>query len=298
MLAIMPKHKGTDKLRAELRTKIARLSEEAQRRPGAGGRGGTLYSVKKEGAGQAVLVGLPNGGKSLLFSCLTGAEARVADYPFTTQFPAPGMMRFENVQIQIVDIPPLSERSLPPWVYTILRGADILLLVIDLSIDPLAQVQTICEELGRWRIKLRGKEESLAAPEVGVLKKALIVGNKGDLEHALDNYLLLEKHYGDSFPLFCVSAREEVGLEELRKGIFEALEVVRVYTKAPGREPDLTEPVVLKKGSTVEDVAEAIHKEFRGKLKYAQIWGSGKFGGQRVGRDYIPQDGDIIELRT
>ena len=293
MLSIMPKHKGTDRLRAELRTKIAKFYDEAQKRPFIGRKGSLLYYIKKEGAGQAVLVGLPNVGKSQLVSAVTEASPEVADYPFTTQAPIPGMMKFENIQMQLVDVPAITAPQVDSWLPNVLRNADLLLIVVDLSQDPVTQVEAIIERLEKFRINLFDQAE--VEPRT-VQKRALIIGNKRDLEGAEEGYQRLSSRYGEEFPLVCLSAKEGDGLEELGENIYRALDVIRVYTKAPGQPPDLTEPVVVKKGSTVEEVAESIHKDFRSKLKYAQVWGSGKFDGQQVKRQHVLQDGDIIEM--
>ena len=295
MLSIMPKHKGTDKLRAELRTKIAKFTAEAEKRPLVGKKGSLLYYIKKEGAGQAVLVGLPNVGKSQLVSAVTEAAPEVASYPFTTQMPAPGMMRFENIQIQLVDIPAVTAPQAESWLGNIIRNADLLLIVVDLTQDPVMQMEAIIERLEKYRIKLIGEPEEMEFRTVR--KKAFIVGNKTDLEGAEQGYSRLSSRYGE-LPIVCVSARDGNGLDELGPRIYKALEIIRVYTKAPGQRADPTEPVVTKKGSTVEEVAESIHKDFGSRLKYAQVWGSGKFDGQKVKRQYVLQEGDTIELHV
>jgi len=295
MLAIMPKHKGTDHLRADLRKRMAKLAEEAQRRPSVA-RKGSAYNIKKEGAGQIVLVGLPNAGKSQLVSALTEASPDVADYPFATKIPTPGMMKFENIQIQLIDMPPIIDREAKLWLSHLLRNADILLILVDLGEDPLVQMDAILIELEGMKVRLIGmevKDELL----IGVAQKqALIVGNKNDLSNAGENYKLLSSRYGAFFPLVSISAQKGGGLEEMKRTIYSMLDIIRVYTKSPGAKADLNEPVVLKKGSTVEDAAEAIHKDFLRKLKYAQVWGSGKFDGQKVSRGHVVEEGDVIEL--
>ncbi|MCK4721864.1 MAG: TGS domain-containing protein, partial [Dehalococcoidia bacterium] len=294
MLSAMPKHKGTDKLRALLRSKVAKFSEESQRKL-ATGRRVDAYYVKKEGAGQVILVGLPNAGKSQLVAAVTEASPNVADYPYSTQNPTPGMMNFENIQIQLVDIPPIIDRSARPWLPNLLRGADLLLLMVDLSQDPEIQMETMFEELEKLRIKPIGRKES--TEQWAYQKKALVVGNKGDVEGSGENYRRLESQYGAEFPIVSISAKEGTGLEVLKKELYRRLEIIRVHTKAPGRKADLEKPVILKRGSTVEDFAQSIHKDFHAKLKFAQLWGSGKFDGQRVSREHILEDGDVIELR-
>jgi ribosome-interacting GTPase 1 len=295
MLAIMPKHKGTDHLRADLRRRMAKHQEEAQRRPSLAKKG-IAYNIRREGAGQVVLVGLPNSGKSQLVAALTEAAPEVADYSFTTKIPLPGMMRFENIQIQLVDMPPIIDREAKPWLSHLLRNADILLIMIDLGQDPLMQMDTILSELGSMKVKLIGmvaKDELL----VGVaLKKALVVGNKNDLVNAAENYKLLNARYSSQLPVLSISAQEGKGLEEIKRVIYNMLDIIRVYTKAPGAKADLNEPVILKKGSTVEDAAGSVHKDFLRNLKYAQVWGSGKFDGQRVSRGHVLEEGDVVEF--
>ncbi|OGP53674.1 MAG: hypothetical protein A2Y65_00050 [Deltaproteobacteria bacterium RBG_13_52_11] len=293
MLAIMPHHKGTDKLRAGLRRRLSKLKEEQEQRKGSGRT--ALFSVKREGAGQVALVGCPNTGKSQLLTCLTNAEPEVADYPFTTQEPQAGMMAFENIQIQLVDLPPLIAEHTEPWVFNILRSADCLLLVLDLSKDPVSELETIRELLQGQRIILKGDEKEDVEPG-SFIKKCLLVGNKSDLPRAEENTAIFKELYNEQFPLTMVSAKEGTEVEGLRSQLFSLLDILRVYSKRPGHAPELSAPVILKQGSTILDLAKEIHKDFVAKLQFARIWGSGKFDGQRVQRDYALQDGDIIEL--
>lgn len=295
MLAVMPHHKGTDHLRAELTGRIARLSEEMEKR--GAGRKGPGYYLRKEGAGQVALVGLPNVGKSRLVAAVTDASPEVGDYPFTTKTVTPAMMRFENVQIQLVDMPAITDRSAQPWLSSVIRNADLLLILADLGNDVVSQIETTVHELERMRIGVVGWE-SQTSEGVVYSKKSLLVGNKSDLDHSGDNYRALRTHYGERVPVLAVSAAHGDGLEALSKAVFYTLDIIRVYTKAPAQKADLAEPVILKAGSTVADLAGGIHKEFLQKLNYAQVWGSGKFEGQRVGRDHVLQDGDIVELHA
>ncbi|TET16763.1 MAG: GTP-binding protein, partial [Dehalococcoidia bacterium] len=259
MLAIMPKHKGTDHLRAELRRRIAKLTQASEKKA-ATQRASML--IDKEGAAQVVVIGLPNAGKSQLVSSVTNASPTVAEYPFTTHIATPGMMEFENIQIQLIDTPPLTEQPIEWWLPHMIRRADALLVVVDLSNAPLAQVEAIFIELESRKIVVRENKV-----------KALIVGNKLDLANASENYLALKNKYERQLPIIAVSAKEGVGLEELKREIYQMLDIIRVYTKAPGRKPDFTDPIILEKGSTLEDAAASVHKDFRAKLKYARIWG-------------------------
>ncbi len=291
MLAIMPKHKGTDHLRAELRARIAKLTQTLDKKT-AVHRASMV--IEKEGAGQVAVVGLPNAGKSQLVSSITNASLSIAEYPFTTHTAIPGMMEFENIKIQLIDTPPLAPQSIEFWLPPILRRADALLVIVDLSDAPLAQMEAVTEQLGKMRIGI-----SIGKTEEGVIlsqRKALIIGNKLDLDNASENYTALQDKYKEQLPVMAISAREGIGLEKLKHGIYRVLDIIRVYTKTPGQKPDFNDPITLKSGSTVEDAAAEVHKDFRARLKYARVWGSGKHDGIRAKRNHILQDGDVIEL--
>lgn len=295
MLAIMPRHKGTDKLHAELRRKIARLSQEAEKKYATARRIG--FHIRREGAGQVVLVGLANVGKSQLLAAVTDASPEIAAYPFTTKTPTPGMMKFEDIQIQLVDTPPIRHRNVRILLANTLRGTDLITIVVDLGIEPTNQVEASLQALAEARIEPLVDGAKEASPG-SYQKKMLIIGNKNDLEDSNGNWKKLNEQYNTLFPLVSISAKEGNGLEELRKSVYEALDIFRVYTKAPGARADLTEPVILRRGSTVQDAAESIHKDFKHELKYAVIWGSGKYDGQKVSKAHVLKDGDIIEFRV
>ena len=295
MLAVMPKHKGTDKLQGDLKRKISRLKMEA-RRKSATKRGYTYY-VKKEGAAQAFLIGPPNTGKSKLLGQLTSAVSEVADYPYTTRKPLPGMMKFENVQVQLVDVPPVSNEHRVAWLPGIIRNADAILLIIDLSKeDLLEQVETVTEELEKSRIKLIGKK--LEEDSVGGMfqLRTLIVGNKNDSPGAEKNFQILKELYAEKFPLINISAGKNSNLDKLKMELFNLLNIIRIYTKSPCKDPDYDDPVILKMGSSLADFAKAIHKDFAFKLKFARIWGANKYDGQKIQKDHILGDEDVIEL--
>jgi ribosome-interacting GTPase 1 len=293
MLAVMPKHKGTDHLRADLRTKLANLTKSLEKRAATQR---TSMTIEKAGAAQIAVIGLPNSGKSQLVASLTKATPTVAAYPFTTQVATPGMMNFENVQIQMVDTPPLSEHPPEWWLLNIIRRADGLLLVVDLAGDPVTQAETLMAKLDEKKIGLgqpKGDDDENAPVSY---KKALLVGNKADLDTEGAQFRALQGRYGAQLPVIAISAALGQGLDELRQSVFKILDVIRVYTKEPGGKPDMGEPIILDRGSTLEMAAAAIHKSFAQRLKYARIWGSGKFDGVQVKRDHVLQDGDIIEL--
>jgi len=292
MLAIMPKHKGTDHLRAELRGRIAKLTQALDKKAAIHR---ASMTIEKEGAGQVAVVGLPNAGKSQLVSSITNASPTVAEYPFTTQTATPGMMEFENLKIQLIDTPPLVPQSTLWWLPPMLRRADALLIMVDLSNAPLAQFETITAQLEEMRIGIGigiGKTEEVILSQ----QKALIIGNKIDLEGASKNLVALRDKYEGQLPIMAISAKGGSGLEELKLKIYQLLDIIRVYTKTPGQKPDLNDPIILDKGSILEDAAASVHKDFAAKLRYARIWGSGKHDGIMAKRNHILEDGDIIEL--
>jgi len=297
MLATLPKHKGTEKMQADIRRRIAKLRQEAGRRSGTA-RHKPFYHVEKEGAGQVILVGPPNSGKSSLLARLTHATPEIAAYPFTTRLPMPGMMEFENVQIQLVDMPPLAPSYTEPWMLALVRQADAALLVFDLADDDvLTRIEETVSLLEQANISLGAQlPAELEGKRSAMFKRALVVGTKLDLPEARDHVELVREWLGERFRLLPVSTQTGENLEVLRREVYDLLGIIRVYTKEPGKKPDLTTPFVLKRGSTVADVARAIHRDFVERLKYARIWGAGRFDGQLVHRDHVLQDGDIVEL--
>ncbi|MBI2871868.1 MAG: 50S ribosome-binding GTPase [Chloroflexi bacterium] len=296
MLAIMPKHKGTDHLKAELRARMAKLTEELEMGSRSGGGRTQPFSLPKEGAGRAALVGLPNSGKSLLLAQATGAQARVAPYPFATKEPVPGMLRFENVRIQLVDTPSINDREVQTRLYGLLRTSDVLVVMADLGADAASQARQVLAQLEEWGFQLLARDEEPDPDSLRPAKRVVLVGSKADLPGAAAQFQRLAAEYGTRFPVMMVSAAQVMGLEELAREVFRTLRVVRVYTKAPGREAERTEPIIMPVGSTVGEAAEKVHKQFRS-MRYAVLWGpSGKFGGQRVGREHTLADGDVVEL--
>ncbi len=292
MLAIMPKHKGTDHLRAELRSRIAKLTQQAGKKSGAQRMS---MAIEKEGAAQVAIIGLPNAGKSQLVASVTNASPVVADYPFTTYSASPGMMPYENIQIQLIDTPPLVPQMIEWWLPPMLRRADALLIVVDLSEAPLEQMESIIEQLRQMRISI-GPDEA----DEGILsqQRVLVAGNKADIPGTDAGFAAVQSGYGDKLPVAYISARSGVGLEEMKHKVFQLLGIIRVYTKTPGQKPDMNDPIILPRGSTLADAAEAVHKDFRARLKFARLWGSGKHDGIMVKRDHVLQDGDIIELHV
>jgi uncharacterized protein len=298
MLALIPKHKGTEKMQADLKRRLSRAREEAQKKGKAGARGNT-YHVPREGAGQVALVGPPNSGKSTLLAMLTNATPEVGDYPFTTRKPLPGMMAFENIKIQLVDLPPIAPEWTEGWVFALVRNADLVLVLVDLASDEVFdQVEQVRSQLLTHKIRLM-RQAAAEPPDGGeITKRALLVGNKDDAEGAKERGAFLAELHGADFPVLTISAALGSNLETLRRALFDGLGVLRVYTKSPGKKPELDAPFVLQQGSTILDVAEAVHKDIAASLKFARVWGAETFDGQRVMRDYVVRDGDVIELHS
>lgn len=293
LIATIPKHKGTDRLRADLRRKLSNLREDSLKKSKTG-KGG-LYNVEKQGASMAALAGFPNAGKSSIVASLTNATPVIADYPMSTLIPLSGMMPFEDILFQLVDLPPIGNESTDGWVSGIFRNADSIIIVIDLSEDPDIQTELILEQFEKWRILLLKKDDSGSKTD-SARKPVIIAANKADLSDAKQRLEELKKICEKSYPVIGISTKSKEGLEELRRTLFENSWIIRVYSKEPGKEPDLHTPFVLPKGSSVLELANRIHKEFLIKFKYACIWGSARYPGQRVQKDYIMHDRDIVEF--
>jgi ribosome-interacting GTPase 1 len=171
-------------------------------------------------------------------------------------------------------------------------------VLVDLSDDPLAQIENITDELGEMRIGIEARKVDEEENGTVGQKKALIIGNKIDLPQASRNYMALQNKYQDQLPVTAISAQKGIGLEELKLKVYQMLDIIRVYTKTPGDKADFSDPIILSRGSTLEDAAASVHKDFRARLKYARLWGSGKHDGVMAKRNHILQDGDIIELHV
>jgi hypothetical protein len=309
MLRTIPKHKGTDHLQADIKRRIKELSDELETPRKGAARTGPALMVRPEGAGQIALLGPPNTGKSALHARLTASHAHVADYPFTTQYPEPGMLPFEDIHFQLVDLPAVSLEHPVPWLAGALQTADACLLVVDLS-DPdcVGEVQVLHDILRENRITLsaRWEPEQKAGPAgknaddpFALELPALLLANKADRMDRVETELAVFMELTElAYPALAVSATTGRGLGDLGAWLFRNLGVVRVYTKTPGRPPDKDRPFTLRRGQTVEDVARLVHRDLAHSLRYARVWGKTGFDGQQIGRGHVMGDGDVVELHA
>ncbi len=295
MLRTIPKHKGTEKLQADIRSRLSKLKREPSKK---GATRGFSHKVPKEGAGQVVLVGPPNAGKSNLVNFLTHANPEVAPYPMTTRDTIPGMMPFEDVAIQLVDMPPLCKEHVDPWVYDVVRGGDLVWLVVSIE-HPLVGFDLVLELLDGKAIGLHAPLADIPsdARPGWVYKGAQLVVTGMDMDGADGDLDALRELVETDLPILPVSTVTDVGLEALTKSTFEALDIMRIYTKQPGKEADKEKPFTLPKGSTVGDLAREIHKDVADGLKFARVWGPSAFDGQSVKAAHILEEGDTVEIR-
>ncbi len=323
MLRTLPKHKGTEHLQADIKTRIRQLSDDLVGAKKGGSRAAPVYAVPPEGAAQVCLLGSPNAGKSSLHVRLTGSHTAVGPYPYTTKLPVPGMLAYEDVHFQLVDLPPISAEFMEPWFGNALERADAAFLVVDVS-DPdcVDHVTAIRARLAEKHITLaeewpglpteggpaipssaaRTGEEETEAEEIsspfGIHLPTVLVANKSDLTPDPDEVRVLEELLDVRFPAIAVSAKTGQGLSQLGAVLFRGLGIIRVYTKVPGRPAERERPFTMRRGATVLEVAELVHKDIARALSFARIWGSGQFDGQHVGPHHQVGDRDIVELHT
>jgi ribosome-interacting GTPase 1 len=310
MLRTIPKHKGTEHLQADIKSRIKQMSDELAGPKKGAIRTGPVHSVRPEGAAQIAIIGSPNCGKSSLHAALTGSKADIGPYPHTTHEPLPGMLPFEDILFQLVDLPPVSEDYMESWYVNALQSADAALLIVDIA-DPACtdHLLAIISRLEGRRITLTsrwpGLDEPVADPHSGAFDEpdpfriflpTLLLANKCDLDPDPEAIEILKELSGVTFPAIAVSAMTGDGLEEIGPFLFKALALVRVYTKSPGKPPEMARPFTVRSGATVLDAARLVHKDIAGSLRYARAWGAGVFEGQQVGPEHVLQDRDVIEL--
>ncbi|MFZ0965383.1 MAG: GTPase [Candidatus Bathyarchaeia archaeon] len=358
-LSLVPKHKGTAKLCAQIKKQMATMRKEMEeKKRRKAGKGGPKFFIEKEGAAQIALIGLTNVGKSSLLAAVTNSKVEVSANPYTTREPIPGIMNYEDIQFQIVEAPALMEGSADgrAWglqTLALARNADGLILMVDLSQDPVEQLSLTLSEMEKARIlvskpkarveverrfmgaglriiligrlvdcNFKGVEELLrsyritdavvkisgeatldevedAIFESTVYKPVVMVANKIDLEGSEANLKFLESYVGNKLPILAVSCEKRCGLEKLGETMFKTLDIIRVYTKEPNEKEFSKKPFILKKGSTVYDLAKNIHSDFSKKFSYAKVWAKRLvFSPQKVGSSFVLNDRDIAEIHA
>jgi len=295
MMSTIPKHKGTDKLRADLRRKLSQLKEDQHKKKGPG-KHESEFHIEKEGAGRVVLIGFENTGKSSILSALTHATPKISEAPFSTWQPIPGMMEIEDVQIQLVDTPPLSKEHHQPELFDLIRSSDLILIVVDIQTNTFQQLEDSLKLLNQHKIiPKHWKEKSNDDRKIEFIP-VMIAVNKDDDDKFDEDFQVFKELSSTELPLVPISVLNKRNFDRLKFQIFESLEIIRIYSKPPGKEPDLEKPFILKKGNTIEDLAGKVHHDFTYNLKTARVWGKNVFDGQMVGRDHILYDKDIVEL--
>ncbi|MHA1130090.1 MAG: GTPase [Candidatus Helarchaeota archaeon] len=363
-IALVPKHKGTENLLYNLKKRLSKLQFELNKKleKVKKARATTVspFNIKKEGAGQVVIIGATNSGRTSLINTLTNVEAEIAEYEFTTQLPVVGMMEYEDILIQLIELPAIFDHMNVKsgngrQILSAIRNADIVLLMIDLSRNPVEQMDLIIRELESANIRLNMPKLPVTITKTGqggivilfqgqriesdrkdivkllqerkihnatvkigencsledilnalnsniTNKKAIILANKGDLEGTKKNFRLLTKKYAQKFSILPISIKKKIGFLSLKGEIFKQLEIIRVYTKEPGKEPSTT-PIILQKNAIVQDIAKRLHNKFLENFKYARITRPNprhrrKATRKQVGVNYQLQDGDIVQFYT
>jgi ribosome-interacting GTPase 1 len=299
MWALVPKHKASEKLQAELKTKLSAAREEVEQEKKHPKKGGVSHKIPKQGAGQVLLLGAPNAGKSRILTRLTRATSEVAPYPFTTREPHAGMMDWEDARVQLIDTPPITADYLEGYLSSMVRAADAAVLVVDLADDegPFA-VETVINRLAEVKTMLNG-EPPADNPDPSIhYTRTLLAANKSGAPGAADRLGIVREMFAAKFPMVVLDAESGVGLEDFRDTVYRMLNVIRVYSKKPGKPPDMASPFTCPVGSTVLQMAELVHRDFADKLKSARIWGTGVFDGQTVTRDHVLHDKDVVELHV
>jgi hypothetical protein len=296
MLRVIPKHKGTDGLQGDLKARLAKLRKEP---PKKGAKASHSHTIPREGAGQVALVGPPNSGKSALVTALTHATPAVADYPFTTREATPGMMHFEDVAFQLVDLPPVSAQHLEPWVFDLVRAADLVWLVLD-GASALEGLDEVRAQLAAHHIALQpaGRPRVPPGPDAHFECAALIVFTGLDKPGVAEAIDVMDELLERRWPIVAVSSLTSAALGDLRKRTFEAFDIIRVYTKEPGKPADRSAPFTLPRGSTVADLATRIHKDLAATMKFARVWGTSAFDGAAVHKDHVLTEGDVVEIHS
>ncbi len=298
MLRLIPKHKGTEKMQSDIKKRIAKWKGQAEQAKKKGGGRADPSHIPKEGAAQVAVIGPVNTGKSSLISVMTNLEPNIAEYPFTTRLPQPGMMFHHGIPIQLVDTPALDPNVTERWISGLIRNADMAVIVLDLARDDLIeQWEAVHDVLEDLKIKLIASDGQKTLEDSGwATLPSIYLGNKCAMDEAEARLTILAELFEDLPPIHPVSARTGSGLEDFKERVIDSMRLIRVFSKPPGKEPVMDQPFVLKKGATVSELAKTVHKDLAKKMKFARVWGEKVYDGQRVAMDYELIDGDIVEL--
>jgi len=298
MLQLIPKHKGTEKLQADLRTRLKETRADLQHEKKAAKKGRS-YKIPRQGAGQWILIGAPNSGKSRIVADLTGAHPDVADYPFTTREPLPAMMPWEDVTVQLIDTPPVTANHIEAYLSSMVRAADGVLLCMNGGSDDAPDETLEVVEQFHARKTMLSNRTRFSDEDFSVLEvKTLLVVTRGDDPGVDDRLRYLAEILAANFDRIRVDLDHGDSREALRNMIYRELNVIRAYTKPPGKPPDYSSPYTIPNGGTVADLAAQMHREMAETLKYAQVWGKSAIDGQVVGRDHQLCDKDLVELHV
>jgi ribosome-interacting GTPase 1 len=297
MLKLIPKHKGTEKLQADLKTRLKEARGAAVHEAQTPKKVGKTYRYPRQGAGQVVLLGGPNAGKSRILAELTHATPEVAPYPFTTREPLPGMMAWEDVAVQLIDTPPVTDSHFEPYLTSIVRSVDLVLLAFDGSSDDAPdQTVDVVKQLTARKTELAA-QSGFAEEEFSTVRiQTRLVVTRADDPGRDDRLAYFREALSHEFLVLAVEFDRPESREELRRAVYEALGVIRIYTKRPGRPAQLDDPFTIPKDGTVDDLALRVHREMAEQLKFAKVWGTSARDGQSVGREHVLADKDVVEL--
>lgn len=296
MLTLIPKHKGTDKLQGFIKSKLSE-AKQALRQQANLPKTGQAFRIPRQGSGRIVIVGGPNGGKSTILKLLTNANPEIAPFPYTTREPMTAMMDFGGSQVQLLDTPPVTIGQLPPWLLNLVRTADGAILAFDGSSDDAPEETAAVIKEFRNRKTLFSDTAGFDKDDFAVahVPSLVVVSNANDSE-CDDRLELLQEVEAIDCPILKYEATEEGHVSVLRDAVFDRLNLIRVYTKPPGKPADMNSPLTIDRDGTVEDLALQIHEDLASSLKHARLWGHGDHDGQIIGRDHVLRDGDVIEL--
>jgi ribosome-interacting GTPase 1 len=299
MLRTIPKHKGTDKLQADLKHKMKEVREEIASEKKAARGGAVSRRIPRQGAGTIIVLGGPNSGKSRLVKELTGAHVEVADYPFTTREAAPGMMRWEDSSVQLIDTPPITAQRFESYLSGMVRSADGILLCFNGNSDDAPEETLAVLAQLTDRKTFLANETGFAEDDYSIVKvKTKLIVTHGSEPDAQTRLEFWNEMAPTKFEVQVVEFAEPASVESLRASVFKSLSVIRIYTKAPGRKRDETPPFTLPIGGTVEDLAHKVHQELAAKLKFAKVWHIGESEPYTAGPQHVLQEGDLVELHT